>query len=192
MKLTLGAGEWLRSQEENKIPKFLSLNLATIDDKQNKKVVNEIKKNWEDIGVHTHINIVSTGDIQSELIEPRNFEALYYIQVADEESDYYAFWHSSQAEKGGMNLSNYQNEKVDKLLEEIREITKQEERAKKYKKIQELIKQDLPVIPMFSSKYLYVQSKKVKGFDTFSIHSPKDRFSNISNWYIRTGERLVW
>jgi ABC-type transport system substrate-binding protein len=125
-------------------------------------------------------------------VDTRDFEALYYTQVADEESDYYAFWHSSQTGTGGLNIADYSNEEVDELLEETRVLSDKQERIQRYEQIQKLIIQDLPVIPILSPKYFYVQGKKVKGFETSSIYSPKDRFSNISNWYIKTGEKLVW
>lgn len=192
-KMVLGAGEWLQKQGENENEtQYLYLTLTTLENKKNEQVVDDIKKAWEDIGVRTQINVVSANEVRSEVIEPRNFEALYYTQVIDEESDYYTFWHSSQAKRSGLNIANYENEEVDGLLEEARKLSAEEERVQRYEQVQNLITQDLPAIFMFSPKYLYAQGKKIKGFDTSFIYSPNDRFSNVSNWYIKTGEKLVW
>lgn len=191
MKLALGAGKWFK-EEDSDTDRFLSLELTTVDSEEHKEVVNKIKEHWEDVGVKVKINIVPVAEVKSKIVDTRDFEALYYTQVADEESDYYAFWHSSQAGTGGLNIADYSNEEVDELLEETRVLSDKQERIQRYEQIQKLIIQDLPVIPILSPKYFYVQGKKVKGFETSSIYSPKDRFSNISNWYIKTGEKLVW
>ncbi|MFA4941984.1 MAG: ABC transporter substrate-binding protein, partial [Patescibacteria group bacterium] len=187
IKLSLGTGSWLKKEN-----KYLIINLTTVENENNVKTVEMIKTFWEKIGVKTNLNIVPIANIQSGVIKPKNFEALFYGQVVGGDPDSYAFWHSSQAVEGGLNIANYTNKDVDKLLEDARAISNQEERIEKYKKFQEILSEDVPAIFMYSPFYTYIQSKKIKGFEVKSILSSCDRFANISKWYIKTGEKIVW
>jgi len=187
-ELLLGAGEWLKKGEED----YLIIVLTTVETDDNIKVVEAIKSFWEEIGVKTILNIVPAVQIQSEIIKPRNFEALFYGQVVGRDPDSYAFWHSSQVGENGLNIANYVSKEVDQLLEDARLTSEIEVRIEKYKKFQEILAEELPAIFMYSPIYTYIQSKKVKGFDVKSILIPRDRFSNISQWYVDTGKKLMW
>lgn len=186
-KLSIGAGSWLKKEN-----KYLIVNLTTVENENNIKTVEMVKTFWENLGIKTNLNIVPVDEIQSSVIKPKNFEALFYGQVVGGDPDSYAFWHSSQAVEGGLNIANYANKDVDKLLEDARAISNQGERIEKYKKFQEILSEDVPAIFMYSPFYTYVQSKKIKGFEVKSILSPSDRFTNISDWYIKTGKKIVW
>lgn len=190
-KLFLGPGKW-RKKEFDEEDKYLYLSIATVNEERNARVAGKIKEYWENVGVKTEIKTFSVSRIQTEIIEPRNYEALLFSQFVGHDPDSYAFWHSSQAGKGGFNLSNYANEKADELLEEGRAILDKEKRKEKYEKFQELISKDVPAIFLYSPSYSYVQSKKIKGFQTKRINDPSGRLKDISSWYVKTGKRLVW
>jgi len=186
-KASMGAGKWRRKDE-----KFLKVELTAVDTPDNRQVVEHIKKFWEEIGVKTDIEFVSASRIETDIIRPRNFEALFYGQILGADPDLYALWHSSQTGEEGLNLSNYANKDVDRLLEDARVSSDAKDRKEKYKKFQEIITKDLPAIFLYSPTYTYVQSKKIKGFGVKSILSPRDRFANVADWYIKTGKKLIW
>jgi peptide/nickel transport system substrate-binding protein len=186
-KLLVGDGAWLK-----KDGKYLIINLTTVETEENIVIANRIKEYWEKIGVKTFLNIVSPVEIQSEVIVPRKYEVLLYGQILGNDPDSYVFWHSTQASENGLNLSNYKNKDLDKILEEARLSTDINIRKEKYFEFQKIIIDDLPAIFLYSPFYTYVQNKKIKSFDITSILMPRDRFSNISNWYIKTGKRIVW
>lgn len=185
----MGVGVWLYDSKKDD---YFRITLSTVDNADNILAVTEIKRQWEELGVKTELNIVSAGEIQSGVIRPRNFEALFYGQVVGNDPDVYVFWHSSQANAGGLNLANYSNSEVDKLLEEARVTADQEERIEKYHKFQEKIAEDLPAIFLYSPLYIYAQSRKVQGFDIESILRSSDRFNNVTEWYLKTGRRISW
>lgn len=186
-KLALDTGEW-----RIKDNKYLTITLTTVETDDNIKVVEIIKEFWEKIGVKVFLNIIPTSQIQSEIIKPRNFQALLYGQIVGNDPDSYAFWHSSQVSEAGLNIANYINKEVDKLLEDARLTSNIEERIEKYKKFQEILAQDVPAIFIYTPIYTYVQSRKVKGFEIKNILLPRDRFSNINEWYIKTGKKFNW
>jgi peptide/nickel transport system substrate-binding protein len=79
---------------------------------------------------------------------------------------------------------------VDKLLADARVLTNEAQRKEKYFKFQEIITDDLPMIFIYSPDYIYVQSKKIKGFDVKNIFVPSDRFANEEEWYVNTKNKL--
>ncbi len=191
IKIALGVGTWRRKEAEDG-NEYLKVDITTINEDRNIRVADKIKEHWEKAGVKTNIILVPINQIQTEVIDPRNYEALLFSQFVGSDPDSYAFWHSSQIGKGGLNLSNYANEEVDEMLEEGRFTLGKEKRKEKYEKFQELISKDVPAIFLYSPYYIYVQSKNIKGFKTDNIIHPSDRFTDISSWYIKTGKRLVW
>jgi peptide/nickel transport system substrate-binding protein len=189
--LKVGEGNW-RAKENKKINSFLSINLVTIDSSDNTLVAEKIKKFWEAVGIKTLVATVPAVQIQTDVIKPREFDALFYGQILGADPDEYAFWHSSQAGEKGLNISDFSNKEVDQLLEDARTISDVKQRQEKYFKFQNIITDEVPAIFMYSPTYTYVQSKKVKGFNITDIISPKDRFSDISNWYIKTTSKIIW
>jgi peptide/nickel transport system substrate-binding protein len=185
--LEMGEGSWRIKDGE-----YLKIHLSTVEAADNIEVVSHIKTDWEKIGIKTITNIIPLSQIQSEIIRPRNFEALLYGQITGNDPDSYAFWHSSQTTENGLNISNYSNKEVDKLLEDARLIFNVDERIEKYKKFQEIIAKEIPAIFLYSPTYTYVQAKKVKGFEIKNIILPHDRFNNINEWYIKTGKKIIW
>ncbi|MBU0647368.1 hypothetical protein KKC67_01150 [Patescibacteria group bacterium] len=186
-KISLGAGEW-RAKNGN----YLIVELTTVDTPEYAKVAEEISNFWQSANVKTIINLVSSNKVQSEIVRQRSFSALLYSELVGADPDPYAFWHSSQIGQVGLNIADYANKEVDKLLEDARLINDEKTRRDKYVKFQEIISEDVPAIFLYSPSYTYIQSKQVKGFSGKNILMPHDRFVNISEWYIKTGKKIVW
>lgn len=67
-------------------------------------------------------------------------------------------------DKGGFNSGYYSNPKVDKLLEKARRINDRDERARLYKKMQEIVYDDAPWVFVANWKQYAVSTAAVKGF----------------------------
>lgn len=169
--------------------KIFNITITVIDINGNLSVAEKIKQYWEALGLTVEIKAIPLEQA-ADIIKNREFEALIYGQVVGGDPDLFTFWHSSQIGVKGLNIAQYSNEEVDKLLLEARGLISLEDRIKKYYLFQEIITNDIPVIFLYSPTYTYVQSKRLKGFSGQSIVEPADRFSNISDWYIKT--KKVW
>lgn len=198
VKLELGTGEWMvkattsRESEKLSFQDCFIIELSVPDDSKNTKMAERVKEYWEELGVKTKLRKVSSQKIYSEVIKSRDFEALLYAQVFSVRPDLYPFWHSSEV-KEGLNITGYSNEEVDKLLQEARDLDwDSSDRVAKYKSIQEKIIQELPLIPFYNPNYTYVQNNSIKGVELDHIISPHNRFSQVENWYTKTGKKLVW
>ncbi len=199
--LSLGVGSWFYKEEpRNKNDKkntekkkiYLRLSLTVLDDEESANTGRLILQSWEKFGAKVDLDLVSASQVQAFSIKPRSYEVLLFSQFLGSDPDPYFFWHSSQAGEGGLNLSNFKDDDVDKLLEEARISLDQNERVEKYKKFQQLINQDAAAIFLFSPFYLYPQGKRLKDFGVEFLANPSDRFSDISDWYVKTGYRFVW
>lgn len=167
----------------------LQFTLTTINQPQLVATANLLKDYWQKVGVAVEIKTVELSALKST-IKNRDYDALLYGQALGSEPDLYPFWHSTQINDPGLNLSAYQNKKVDQLLKDARETLDSQVKAQSYEKLQDLLLTDAPALFLYNPAYLYWASGKVKGIDTTKIVDPAKRFENITNWYINT--RRVW
>lgn len=184
----------LKEQEfyRKKGDQILKIKLTTIDKPENSTAIELIKKMWSKIGVEVEIEIISKSRLQKDVIKPRNYETLLLAEVVGFDPDPYPFWHSSQNQDPGLNLSGFSNKEVDKLLEEARKINDEEIRNEKYIKFQDILAKEIPAIFLYSTTYTYPISTKIKNFDISRISIPADRFNNIEEWYVKTKGEFKW
>jgi peptide/nickel transport system substrate-binding protein len=151
-----------------------------------KSIARAIKTQWEEIGIEVELNFFDIAKIKQETIKERDYQALLFGQVLGIIPDPFSFWHSSQRKYPGLNLANYQNKNLDKLLEKLRTEPEEEKRKELLKEAQEILLEDLPAIFLCNPNYLYFVSDHIKGIRGGLISNPSERFSQIQNWYIHT------
>ncbi len=184
-------GTWRFKKDKNDNVTLLTVNLSAVSDSDSFEVAQKIKGYWDAVGVHTTINPVAVSEV-SNLISSRSFEAVLFSQIMGGDPDIFAFWHSSQIGSKGMNIANYKNDKVDSLLETARITSDKTVRAASYGEVQKIISSELPAIFLYEKNYIYVQSKKVKGFTSSAIIRPSDRFAGIATWYLKSRNKFSW
>ncbi len=176
--------------ETSSDPATLSLTLTAVDSLEMRSVAERIKKDLLDIGISVELTFIPAELMLSTIIEPQNFEMLLTSIMLQADSDPYPFWHSSQSNGLGLNLVNYKNDDVDVLLEEARVETDDVVRAEKYLQFQELLAKDLPAVFLYRSRYSAAVAKKIILEPVQTITNPADRFTNVSDWYIKTKKAL--
>ena len=168
----------------------LSFSLITGDTPELKQSIILIKEQLEKIGIEVDIKkIYETGQL-NQLIKSRNYEALFFGQIINNESDLYSFWHGSQRVDPGLNISMYNNPKVDSLLESIKKTLNVTDRINKYKTLKDEFNKDIPAILIYSPKYLYITSPKLNSINILNITTQGDRFSSIYKWSV--DKEKVW
>ncbi len=148
-------------------------------------IAEEVRKDWITAGVSdVTVYPIPMADIQN-VIQSRNYDVLLFGNTYKNPIDLFPFWHSSFRFFPGLNLSLYKNTEVDKMLEDIRqskEITQTQ--INQLIKIDEQIKNDAPAAFLFSLPYFYVHTTRMEGSFPDIIHSPSERFSNVSQWSV--------
>ncbi len=171
----------IREKEENE----LSFDLVVPDEGQFIRVAEELSDQWEEIGVKLNVIKSEGGDLEENYISNRDYDILLIGENLGSDPDPYSYWHSSQKEYPGLNLSLYENGEVDKLLEEARQSNDSNLRIKNYKKFQEIIADEIPSIFLYQPVYIYKIYDKVKEIDLSNITNTWDRFYNIYNWFVK-------
>lgn len=166
--------------------KILTIRLTTVNQPENIKAAGLIKQFWQDIGVKVDLIIVDSSKISREVIKPRNYQVLLFGIIVGSNPDPYPFWHSSQIQDPGLNLSLFANRQADKLLEDARQTTDKDKQKEKYQQFQDILSDELPAIFLYNPTYTYIVSQKIKGINIDRITIPSDRFNNLSDWYIKT------
>lgn len=140
-------------------------------------ITDQLKK----VGIEVTIETYET-DALNEVIKNRNYDLLLSGQSLGYNLDTFSFWHSSQSNENGLNLSNYQNPKADYLIENIRKTFDPTEKDENLATLAKVIADDVPAVFLYTPTYYYLVDKKVTGVNVENILLPKDRFANISNW----------
>lgn len=164
----------------------LIFSLATANIPELKRAAELLQEDWGDIGVRADIKIFEIGDLNQEIIRPRNYSALLFGEVTGRDPDPFAFWHSSQRLDPGLNIALYTNVTTDKLLEESRTIKNKETRAEKYMLFQKEVINETPAIFLYSPEYVYIPPKKIKNINSFPLTVSSERFINIHEWFVET------
>ncbi len=164
----------------------LEISISTLNSPDLVKAAEIVKADWETIGARVDIKQFEFGDLQQNVIRPRKFDALLYGIVTGRDMDFFAFWHSSQRNDPGLNISMYANSKVDKLLEDARKTLDTNSRMQKYIAFQNEVEKDLPAVFIYSPQFIYIVPDKIKNLSLGVITLPYERFLNINNWYIET------
>ncbi len=184
------AGWKLESGLRKNKDKNLEITLTTVDQPENYRVLELIKKNWEGLGIKINLQVVPVNLIRKEIIKPRNYNILLYSEIIGSDPDPFPFWHSSQVRDPGLNLAAILNRRVDQLLEDARKTNDPEVKKTKYLEFQNILAEEVPAIFLYNPIYTYVATDKIRGIELKRIIIPSDRFIGIENWYLNT--KLAW
>lgn len=182
------AGFWEKKLDESN--QILSVTIRTGNSPLFQETANMVAESWRKIGVDVQIEqYEQTGLVQS-VIRSRDFEALLFGLDMNRLQDLYPFWHSSQKDDPGLNISQYTNVNVDRLLEEARTTVDSNEQLRLLKETSKIIASEVPAIFLFAPNISYVVNKDINASEMKMLGRPADRFMNISNWHART--TVVW
>ena len=98
-------------------------------------------------------------------IKNQNFQlyALSWIGIIDPDIYYYAF-HTASLPPRGANRNRYRNPEADRLLDLGRTTLDREARRAVYRRVQQIVAEDLPVIPLWHGRILAAHRPHVRGF----------------------------
>ena len=177
------------SKKTEKNTEKFAFTITTSDTPELRNGAEEIAVLLKENGILANVASFDSATLE-EKIRNRDYEALYYGIQVSRESQVYAFWHSSQREHPGLNISGYTNSKIDTILEELQKETNLEDRNTLWKKFVTTFYNDMPAVFIYSPSYIYAHREKPLFIMPTSIHGPNDRFINIKQWYLQT-EKVI-
>ena len=173
-------------KNNQKLDKEITAVLVTNDQDTNLVKADELKSQWDKIGLKVEIRSFNSLDLQKTVILNRDYDILLYGIDYGYDPDPYPFWHTSQMSSTGLNLSNFSNQKADQLLEDARKTTDQTIRTQKYVDFQKILDDEVPAIYLNQITWKYGVSDQVKDAIQHNGFTPADRFNEIWKWYIET------
>jgi len=176
-------GIFMKSISGRNTPLSFTLSVPDINDIFDVAVI--IKNNLAEIGVTIDIVSFQQAELTNEVIRSRDFDALLFGYVLEKPSDTFAFWHSSQKNDPGLNISVYSDSRADAALSNIRN---QQERDDDIENFLEQWRKDSPAIFLYSPNYVYVSPQHFT--ISKNITNSSDRFNAVNEWYLTT--RHVW
>lgn len=167
----------------------LAFSITTGDTPELKEATILIKEQLEKLGAQIDIKIYEPGPL-NQIIRARNYEALFFGQIINHESDLFSFWHSSQKLDPGLNIAMYNNKNADAILEFAQKTLDRESRITKYDDFIKEFDKNIPAFIIYSPKYLYATLPKTNNLKLNILTTPSDRFLSIYDWYAQTDH--VW
>jgi len=161
-------------------------NACTAGNKAREQIQQLLQQQWRQIGVEMKINNKPPAVLFGDFYRLSKFETIINGIGMGADPEHSFRLHSKYIPaKGGMGRNSiaYENPEVDKLLEAgVREMD-QEKRKKIYFKLQEVLADDLPYIPI--NHYVIIRATKasIQGFRPNS--SMQDYTWNPNEWWIK-------
>ena len=167
------------------------LKFSIITTKSIQLVATMIRDQLRNIGIESELKIVSLGELQQNYLKTKNYESILIGESYTNKADPYVFWHGTAIkDPSGLNLSLYNNRTVNKILEDLRQISDAVKRAAKLEEFQKLVLGNAPAVFLYSPNYIYIVKNNIKNINLFKLNIPSSRYSKINEWSIET-ER-VW
>lgn len=178
----------------------LSFNLSFVDSPDRKRVVESIRRNLEDIGIELIPAPRVLSELTTEVLTPKQFDALLYGMNTFIDPDRYELFHSSEAVR--LNLSGYVGSdetvkieggttvrlpRVDRLLEQGRSfdpLVAKANRKEAYDRFQELLAADSPMAFLYNPQFIYLTNSRVENVDLSNVGGIEQRFRNIDSWWV--------
>ncbi|MBP6884785.1 MAG: peptide ABC transporter substrate-binding protein [Candidatus Pacebacteria bacterium] len=186
----LGEDGIYQKQISKKETSRLSFEIATNDVPELKQAVSIIIENLRGAGIEAVAKVYETGSLNQDIIRTRKFQSLFFGEVVSNQSDLFAFWHSSQRNDPGLNISGYANPKTDKTLETALHTLDTSKLAGLYSAFEKEILADTPAVFVYSPTFIYALRPELIGITVGRVKSPEDRFNLINESYLSTDK--VW
>ncbi len=147
---------------------------------ERKKVAELIQSSLKEIGVGVEIRVIEWASFLKEYIKKRRFDAIVLGWGIGIDPDQYEVWHSSKMGPDELHHISYANPEVDRLLEKGRSFCDKKDRLPYYRRFQEVLAEDQPVIFLYFPDALPVVSSRVRGIEPGASGIQY----NFPEWYV--------
>jgi peptide/nickel transport system substrate-binding protein len=170
----------------------LQFGLLSNDDATRIQIINELTRQWAEIGVRAVPQTAGVSGVVRDFLVPRNYDAVFYEwQRLPTDPDPYPQWHSTQTVSPGQNFGRYSNDEADLIMEQARSTTDPSRRAALYGDVQRILAEEVPALPLYIPVYSYAVDEDVRNVQLAPMQDGPDRFRTVTEWYMATRRVLV-
>lgn len=158
------------------------VNIATVSNFS--ELAENLAAQLNELGVPSIVNVYEPNqDFLINVVRPRTYDILLYEVELGPDPDIFAYYHSSQSSKSGLNLSNYRNTIVDDLILGARSTLDAKSRSTKYQNFLRYWVDDVPAVGIYQVNLSYYLNKNVRSFsESNRLVYATDRFVDVSYW----------
>ena len=148
------------------LPRFkVSYKTTNVD--LRKRIAEALKEQLARVGIELEVRAYEWGTFYGD-IGKGNFHVYSLDWVGAKDPDiFYDLFHSSSMPPNGRNRGRYRNQEMDALLERGRRTIIVDERKRIYGRVQKILADDLPYIPLWWGKNVAVMQPAVRDFDLY-------------------------
>lgn len=161
----------------------MEISFSTTSDARLRETLQEvIQQQLKDIGITVKIDNSSADVFFGERTPEGNFDMGEWAWLAVPDPSSTTLFAGDQVPPKGQNYARYDNQEVTELLKESDRSIDEGKRADLLKQAQELIAEDLPMIPLYQRPEYYAWSSRLKGPDVNpTLAGP---FWNVGEWSV--------
>jgi len=179
-------GDEFRKNKKGDVLKFVLL-VRKFDDESLANEMNVVSSFLVDSLKEVGVQVVVDFEVLSEFnnkLQMRDYDFVLTGESLGYDSDFYAYWHSSQANGNGLNLSNYKSFNSDSLIEKARSVFDLKEKQGYLNDFIKLVYKDVPVVFLYTPSYVFATDGKVHKMAIDKLVYLSDRFFSVGNFCI--------
>jgi peptide/nickel transport system substrate-binding protein len=165
----------------------LQLRVVTVNDPAYENSIEQLAGQWRELGIDVKTEIKnpasSNQDFDQTTLQPRDYDVLLYKLAIGVDPDVFAYWHSTQAGRLGLNFANYRSAVSDDALASARSRTEPNLRNEKYKVFAQQWLDDAPAVGLYQAAMEYAYRPSVRPeISAGGVASEPDRYADILYW----------
>ncbi len=141
-------------------------------------------------GITVNLDIKDQTELNQNIIRNRDYEAILGTIEIQNSSDLYAFWHSSQRNAPGLNISSYTSKTFDSNLENIKTSANSTNVQIYLDALRDEFYSEYPYIPLYTPTRQVIYRDNLKAVFPKHTSTSRDLITDIDNWYNSTEK--VW
>lgn len=141
-------------------------------------------------GITVNLDIKDQTELNQNIIRNRDYEAILGTIEIQNSSDLYAFWHSSQRNAPGLNISSYTSKTFDSNLENIKTAANSTNVQIYLDALRDEFYSEYPYIPLYTPTRQVIYRDNLKAVFPKHTSTSRDLITDIDNWYNSTEK--VW
>lgn len=173
----------------------LRLALLTDDQPERLLAARDIARQWGEIGIAIDVEVVESAELRRRLDTRRFTMALHGWQRLGPDPDHYELWHSGRA-ADGLNYAGLQDERIDELIETIRQVVSDDARAAATIAFQRRWVDLTPAIVLYQPMLVHYTRSDLQGLVADAAAGREERemlrfgregrFVTAASWYLRS------
>ena len=163
----------------------LKIEVVTVDAETNPELhaaAEQVVAAWKELGIKATLKSFPPAEFVEGQLRSGDFDAAVVEMDLGLDPDLTALLDSSQAARGGSNLSGYQSAKMDGLLAAARTATDTKARKEKFAELQKELLERMPFLPLYLEDRIELASDRLQGPTSRLISSGSERFWDVLTW----------